>query len=72
MLVHLALKILVAWQTAAGDERGQTLAEYGLIVSVIAVAITTLAVIAFRGSIIGAFDGASNCIKAGTAGASTC
>jgi Flp pilus assembly pilin Flp len=51
------------------DELGQTLAEYGLIMSVIAIAVLVLAVIAFRGTIIGAFTTAGTCIS--TAAANT-
>ncbi len=55
--------------SASEGERGQTLAEYGLIVSVIAIAVLALAVIAFRGTIIGAFTTAGTCIS--TAAANT-
>ena len=44
------------------DEEGQTLAEYGLIVAVIAVAVVVGAVIAFRGAIMGAFNSALDCL----------
>ncbi len=42
-------------------ERGQTLAEYGLILAFIATAIIVGAVIAFRSAIATAFNEASNC-----------
>ncbi len=44
------------------DEDGQTLAEYGLILSVVTVAIVVSASITFRGAIIGAFDSATACL----------
>ncbi len=44
------------------DEEGQTLAEYGLIMAVIAVAVVTVAVIAFREAIIGAFNSSLDCL----------
>ena len=43
-------------------EKGQTLAEYGLIMAVIAVAVVITAVTLFRGAIIGAFNSATNCL----------
>jgi Flp pilus assembly pilin Flp len=42
--------------------RGQTLAEYGLIMAVIAVAVVVTAVIAFRGAIVTAFNNATGCL----------
>lgn len=47
----------------AQDEDGQTLAEYGLIMSVIAVAVVVSAGIAFRGAIVGAFNDATACLS---------
>lgn len=44
------------------DEKGQTLAEYGLIMAVIAVAVVVTAVTLFRGAIITAFNSATNCL----------
>ncbi|MDP9238651.1 MAG: Flp family type IVb pilin [Chloroflexota bacterium] len=44
------------------DEEGQTLAEYGLILSVVAVAVIVAAVTTFRTTIAGAFNGATNCL----------
>ncbi len=44
------------------DEEGQTLAEYGLIMAVIAVVVVTLAVIAFRDAIVTAFNQATDCL----------
>ena len=47
---------------ALNAERGQTLAEYSLIVTIVAVAVTVLALVAFRTQIAGAFNDASNCL----------
>ena len=44
-------------------EDGQTLAEYGLIVTLIAVAVTVLALIVFRGALIGSFTAATSCLN---------
>ena len=41
--------------------RGQTLAEYGLIVTVVAVAVTVLALVALRTQVAGAFSAATGC-----------
>jgi len=65
MLQDLALRVLVAIQSFGKDEEGQTLAEYGLIMAVIAVAVVVAAGVAFRSAIIGAFDGATSCLNGG-------
>jgi Flp pilus assembly pilin Flp len=44
------------------DEDGQTLAEYGLIMAVIAVTVVVAAVVAFRGAIVTAFNSATDCL----------
>ena len=65
MLKELALRVFVALQGAESrvkDEEGQTLAEYGLIMAVIAVSVVVLAVVAFRGAIVAAFSSATNCL----------
>jgi Flp pilus assembly pilin Flp len=65
MLKDLALRALVALQAIEAkvkDEDGQTLAEYGLIMAVIAVAVVVAAVVAFRGAIVTAFDSATACL----------
>jgi len=65
MINTLAVKFLVALQQLAAkttDDEGQTLAEYGLIMAVIAVAVIGLAVVAFRTAIIGAFNRATTCL----------
>jgi Flp pilus assembly pilin Flp len=65
MFKDFALRVLVAIQgleTKVKDEEGQTLAEYGLIMAVIAVAVVVSAVILFRGAIVAAFSSATNCL----------
>ncbi len=65
MIKDLALKVLVAIQsleTKVKDEEGQALAEYGLIMAVIAVAVVVAAVVAFRGAIVTAFNSATGCL----------
>jgi Flp pilus assembly pilin Flp len=66
MFKDLALRFLVAIQaieTKLQDDEGQTLAEYGLIMAVIAIAVVIAAVVAFRGAIVGAFNGATKCLS---------
>ncbi len=56
---------LLSWQAPKiemSDEKGQTLAEYGLIMAVIAVAVVITAVTLFRTAIITAFNSATNCL----------
>jgi len=70
MLKDLALRVLVALQSIESkfkDEEGQTLAEYGLIMAVIAVAVVVAAGVAFRGAIVNAFNGATNCLNGSNA-----
>ena len=65
ILNEAMLRLLTGWyglQARLRDEKGQTLAEYGLILAVIAVGIVVAAVIAFRGAIIGAFDDVVTCL----------
>jgi len=54
------LRILASMQNR---ERGQTLAEYGLIMAVIAVAIVLVAGIAFRTAVINSFQAATKCLQ---------
>jgi Flp pilus assembly pilin Flp len=58
-----ALAYVQAAISSSRDEDGQTLAEYGLIMAVIAVAVVVAAGVAFRGAIIGAFDSATTCLN---------
>jgi pilus assembly protein Flp/PilA len=70
MARELALRVFVALKSVGSaiesrfqDEEGQTLAEYGLIMAVIAVAVVVAAGVAFRGAIIGAFGSATDCLN---------
>ncbi len=66
LLNEALLRILCGWhelQARAQDEEGQTLAEYGLIMAVIAVAVVVLAVTVFRNAIVGAFNSATQCLS---------
>jgi Flp pilus assembly pilin Flp len=62
MLNNLVLRVLTALQGFGKDEEGQTLAEYGLIMAVIAVAVIVAAGILFRNAIVTAFNSATNCL----------
>ena len=69
--VNNALLRLLSWQAPRieiSDEKGQTLAEYGLIMAVIAVAVVITAVTLFRSAIIGAFNSATTCLSGVTGG----
>ena len=45
------------------DEHGQTLAEYGIMMSVIAVAIMVTAMIVFKGALVGQLNKSTNCLN---------
>lgn len=65
MVQDALLHLLVRFQVLAAhqrDERGQTLAEYGLVLSVVAVGAIVTSVVAFRDVFIGAFDTATSCL----------
>ncbi|HYM16512.1 MAG TPA: Flp family type IVb pilin [Dehalococcoidia bacterium] len=66
MFGNLALRIMAglrSLEARSQDEEGQTLAEYGLIMAVIAVAVVIIAVVAFRSAIVSAFNGATKCLS---------
>jgi len=67
----LTLRLLAMCTTRRG-ELGQTLAEYGLIMSVIAIAVLVLAVIAFRNALPIGFNNASDCLNAASTASPTC
>jgi Flp pilus assembly pilin Flp len=46
----------------SADEDGQTLAEYGMVISVVAVAAITIAVITFRDVIASTWNDAASCL----------
>jgi Flp pilus assembly pilin Flp len=77
MMKNLALRVLVTLQgieskvtSTFKDEEGQTLAEYGLIMAVIAVAVIVAAAVAFKGAIVDSFQGATDCLNGTTTGCS--
>ena len=67
-MLNEALLHLMTWEPPeiriprVSDEKGQTLAEYGLIMAVIAVAVVVTAVTLFRGAIVTAFNSATTCL----------
>ena len=54
------------------DESGQTLAEYGLIIAVVATGVVLLAVFTFKDAIVSSFDGAETCLNNARAGIDPC
>jgi Flp pilus assembly pilin Flp len=65
MLNRVALRLLIAWQgigARVDDEDGQTLSEYGLIISLIAVAAVVVGVVVFRQALGDAFNRVSPCL----------
>jgi len=56
-------ELLSSLRARVEDDEGQTLAEYGLIVTTIAVGVVILAGILFRGALIGSFNSASSCLN---------
>jgi Flp pilus assembly pilin Flp len=65
MLNNLLLRTLAAVQTRTHrfrDDSGQTLAEYGLIITVISVGLVLLAMMVFRGALAGAYNAATACL----------
>jgi Flp pilus assembly pilin Flp len=64
------LQLLVKLASAVTSQRGQTLAEYGLIISVVAVGVVIPTVLIFRDELIQAFASATECLQSlpGTCG----
>ncbi len=66
MLQQVTLRLFLTFQSAldaARDEDGQTIAEYGMIISVIAVATILTATVLFKSAIVGAFNKATTCLS---------
>jgi len=57
------MQVWVRLSSLFHSERGQTLAEYGLIVTVVAVGVTVLAMIAFRNELIIGYNLMSGCLN---------
>lgn len=65
MLNEVLLRACCRWHEMLGrlrDENGQTLAEYGLIITIIAVGATTMAIMVFRDTLASSFVGVTNCL----------
>lgn len=63
MLTTLTMRILGAlYGIGTGNDDGQTLSEYSLIVGVIAVAIVGLALVVFRTALSAAFNSVLPCL----------
>ena len=63
-IAHALLQILARMRearAALGNEAGQTLAEYGMIVTIVAVGVTVAALFFFATAVAGAFDGVTAC-----------
>jgi Flp pilus assembly pilin Flp len=75
MATDVGLWLLYRLQAIASstrDERGQTLAEYGMIIALIATAVVVLAVFTFKDAIVGSFNGAETCLNNARAGIDPC
>ena len=60
--VDAALLTLIAKLQRFRSERGQTLAEYSLLVTIVAVGVTVAALVFFRGALEGAYTGVADCM----------
>ena len=61
---HALLQVLARMREARDglrSEAGQTLAEYGLIVTIVAVGVTVAALFLFATAVTGAFDSVTSC-----------
>ena len=65
MLRDAALRFFIALQCGSRvrGERGQTLAEYSLIMTTIAVAVVVISVLTFREALVGAWNSAVPCLN---------
>jgi hypothetical protein len=65
-LAQETLLSCLAWlQSRSTDDRGQTLAEYSLIITIVAVGTVVLCLIAFRENLITGFNSMSDCLTGG-------
>ncbi len=65
MLTGVALRVFIALRgigTRIDGDDGQTLAEYSLIITTIAVAVTILSVVVFRNALAAAFNSVIPCL----------
>jgi Flp pilus assembly pilin Flp len=66
MVTDVVLRMLTKVQSlrsSGADERGQTLAEYSLIISAIAVAAVVTAVMVFRAELAATFNSVTDCLN---------
>jgi Flp pilus assembly pilin Flp len=64
----LLLRALAAWHemcTRLASTRAQTLAEYSLLLTIVAVGVVVPTLILFRGMLAGAFEGVRVCLPSG-------
>lgn len=67
MFTDVALRMLIALQgltQRSDDDEGQTLAEYSLIISTVAVAVVIISVVAFREVLADTFNSVADCLNA--------
>ena len=67
MVTDVALRMLIALEgltQRTRDDEGQTLAEYSLIISTVAVAVVIVSVVAFREVLADTFNSVADCLNA--------
>lgn len=57
------LAVIARVSFVLGRQRGQTLAEYGLILTLVAVGVVLPTMLLFRDQLIAAYNGAANCMN---------
>lgn len=62
---HVFLPLVARLHGLLSSSRGQTLAEYGLIITIVAVGVTAMALVFFRTQVAGAFTSAATCLNEG-------
>lgn len=63
--IKLFLSRMLYARRWAANEAGQTLAEYSLIVTVVAVGVVVISVVFFTAALAGAYDSVTACISGG-------
>ena len=67
-MTDVALRLLITLETLGSrgkrNDDGQTLAEYSLIISAIAVAVVIISVVAFRETLADTWNSAADCLNA--------
>ena len=67
-LAQETLLSCLVWLQSRSTERGQTLAEYSLIITLVAVGTVVLCLIAFRENLITGFNSMSDCLTGNCGG----